>query len=93
MTTTIESNEHKNESTNTNEMTRKQEFENLAGPAKAWLAHEEVALHEVLAAVFAMKEKGFLNSVTGLRLDEEDQRLLTFCKFAEEHFLSEDTCT
>ena len=74
-------------------MTREQEFEHLVEPAKAWLAREEVALHEVLAAVLAMKEKGFLESVTGLRLDEEDRRLLTFCKFAEEHFLSEDTRT
>ena len=31
-----------------------------AGPAKAWLAREEMALHEVLAAVLAMKEKGFV---------------------------------
>ena len=81
------------ESTNTYDTPREKEFASLAEPAKAWRAHEEIALHEVLAAVLTMKEKGFLNSAARLRLDEEDQELLAFCRFADEHFLSEDTRT
>ena len=79
------------ESTKTYDTPREKEFASLAEPARAWRAHEEIALHEVLAAVLTMKEKGLLKAGARLSLDEEDQELLAFCRFADKHFLSEDT--
>ena len=64
---------------------------NCVKPVKVWTAQEDIPLHVVLEAVLEARGKGFLKPDAGLDLNEEEAKLLTFCKFADEHFLSEET--